>query len=53
MGIRLGTDLVESLKVVARKESVKRNENITWATLVREMIVERLKREHLKINKDI
>ena len=40
--IRLDRTMVERLRVLARTEAVRRDENVTWASLVHESIEDRL-----------
>jgi hypothetical protein len=42
VSIRLPRETVEQMRALARTEAVRRNENVTWAGLVREAIDDRL-----------
>jgi predicted DNA-binding protein len=43
--IRLPQEQLHGLKVLARKEAVRRGRDVTWATIVRELVEDRLRRE--------
>jgi hypothetical protein len=45
VSIRLETATVERLRSLARREAARRNQDVTWPMLVREMIDRRLDEE--------
>ena len=45
ISIRLPRETVERLRALARREAARRNEDVTWARLVREAIDGRLAAE--------
>ncbi len=42
VSIRLHRETVERLRALAREEAVRRNENVTWASIVRELLEQKL-----------
>ena len=45
ISIRLARETVEQLRALARCEAARRNQDVTWAAIVREAIDERLAAE--------
>ncbi len=45
MSIRVPAETVERLKTLARQEAARRNEDVSWSSLVREALDERLRQQ--------
>ena len=43
--IRLPKKMLADLKALARREAVRRGRDVTWATIMRELVERRLRRE--------